>query len=101
MGQKNVPRSLGRSSRSRRVDGLRDDRSGGGGVRDNTIQVVSPRLAVQMQNLHSTIINSTVVPLTPGLSRPGWSQLSAMVDCQTVTGRFWRQEGQHLPSPSL
>jgi len=93
MGQKNVPRSLGRSSRSRRVDGLREDRPDGGNVCDNTMRVVSSRLSVQMQSLHSTIVNSTVVPSTPGQSRPGRSQLSVMVGCQPVTGRFWRQGG--------
>ena len=68
MGEKNIPRFPDRSSRSRRVDGLREDQSGGGN-------------------------NSTVVPLTPGQSRPGRSQLFVMVGCQPVTGRFWRQEG--------
>jgi hypothetical protein len=42
----------------------------GANVRDNATRVVSPRLAVQMQNLHSTIVDTTVVPLTPGQSRP-------------------------------
>ena len=42
----------------------------GANVRDNATRVVSPRLAVQMQNLHSTIVDSTVVPLIPGQSRP-------------------------------
>jgi hypothetical protein len=93
MGETNVPRFPGRSSRSRRVEGLQEDRSEGANVRDNATRVVSPRLTVQMQSLHSTIANSTVVPSTPGQSRPGRSQLSVMVSCQPVAGRFWRQEG--------
>ena len=93
MGEKNVPRFPGRSSRSRRVEGLQRNRSEGANVRDSASRVVSPRMAVQMQTLQSTIVNSTVVPSTPGQSRPGRSQLSVMVGCQPVTGRFWRQEG--------
>jgi hypothetical protein len=65
----------------------------GANVRDNATRVVSPRPAVQMQNLHSTIVDSTVVPSTPGQCRPGRSQLPAMLCHRPTTGRFWRQEG--------
>ena len=65
----------------------------GANARDDATRVVSPRLAVQMQNLHSTMANSTVVPSTPGQSRPGRSQLPAMLSRQPMTERFWRQEG--------
>jgi len=59
MGEKNISRFPDRSSRSRHVDGLREDRSGSGN-------------------------NSTIVSLTPGQSRPGRSQLSVMAGCQPV-----------------
>ena len=95
------PQSLGRGSRIRRVDGLREDRPDSGNVRDNATRVVSPRLTVQMQSPHSTIVDSTIVPSTPGQSRPGRSQLPVLVGCQPVTGRFWRRRVQHLPSPPL
>jgi hypothetical protein len=61
--------------------------------RDNATRVVPPGLAVEMQNLHSAIVDSTVVPSTPGQSRPGRSQLPAMLCRRPMTGRFWRQEG--------
>src|SRR5450756_222601 len=48
--------------------------------------------------LCTVIVNSAVVPSTPGQSRPGRSQLPAMLGRQPVTGRFWRQEA---PAPAL
>jgi hypothetical protein len=65
----------------------------GANVRDYATRVVSLKLTIQMQNLHSTIVDSTVVPSTPGQCRPGRSQLPAMLCRQPMTGRCWRQEG--------
>src|SRR5450759_2976374 len=61
MGETNVPRFPGRSSRSRRVEGLQEDRSEGANVRDNATRVVSPRLTVQMQSAGSASVLSVWV----------------------------------------
>jgi hypothetical protein len=68
----------------------------GANVRDSASRVVSPRMAVQMQNLHCIIVDSTVVSSTPGQSRPGRSQLPALLCRRPMTGRSWRQEGTVL-----